>query len=541
VHNLPRETLREIVARHGRQVLADPPRCRALLMDYCAEYRGEINVLDMALRENVVRDLLEASPGLPQALVVARLAQRLQDAYYLPADAARWAVESCVAALDGSVPESGSRVFSSRLPCTVLVRGWLESEKQWLRIGATPGEVSIPPDVAVGIRAREGLGPDGALLDDLGRFGPVQYLDCSDTAIADPEVQRFAGLQGLLGVDLSRTGVGDAGLAALAAHPQMRVLKLWDCNAITDHGLEVLEALPWLERLELGQCSRVSNPAASSIGTLSHLLDLGLSATHFGDIGVRRLAGLGTLRHLDLSGTPLSGSGLAGVRQMQELSILNLQGCVRLRPESLAVLRDVVQLTDLDLGGCGLLTDAALLHLRSLQGLTRLSLERLEIGDVGVLYLAELIGLSRLDVSWTRLGDAGLARLCALKGMRELLLSGTRITDVGLARLAQLPGLSELSLSSTAVTDVGLRALVAVPSLEVLDLENTGVHDAGLVHLGELPKLQRLHLNNTVVTDLGLDLLRRLTTVREVDLTQCTRVSDDGIRSLREAGISVIQ
>lgn len=538
MHDIPRQTLQQIVATYGREVLSDPRRCRALLMDFCGAYRGEINLLEIALRENVARDLAEAPEGVPQSLVVARLAQRLQDAYYLPAEAARWAVDTCLTALEGAAPETAEGIFSSDVPCAVLARGWLEADDAWREIGRTPGRVIVPPDVAVGISTRLELGTMAALAQDLRSFGAVQRLDLSYAELDDGQLERLAELPGLLNLDLARTATGERALFSLAAHPQLLSLNLWGCEHVTDAGLTGLEALQQLEWLELGHCSRVSGQAAASIRNLSRLTYLGLSATRFGDTGLRQLTGLRLLRSIDLSDTLLSGSGLSVLATMPDLGTLNLQNCVRLRPETLIVLREML-LTDLALGGCGLLTDAALVHVRPLRGLTCLSLERLEISDVGVLYLTDLIALSRLDMSWTRVGDAGLARLCALRGLRELLLSGTKVTDAGLARLEQLPGLVELNLSGTALTDAGLRSLVAVPSLEVLDLENTSVHDAGLVHLGEMPNLRSLYLGGTAITDLGLDLIARLTSVKEVDVTQCPRVTERGASTLREAGISV--
>ena len=51
--DVPRQTLREIVAKYGRSVCENPKRCKALLRDYCGTYRREINVLVAALEERV--------------------------------------------------------------------------------------------------------------------------------------------------------------------------------------------------------------------------------------------------------------------------------------------------------------------------------------------------------------------------------------------------------------------------------------------------------------------------------------------------------
>jgi len=64
--------LHDIARTYGAEVLNDPRRCRALLMDFCGEYRGEINLLDMALREGIPGELTAAGPIVPRGLLLAR-------------------------------------------------------------------------------------------------------------------------------------------------------------------------------------------------------------------------------------------------------------------------------------------------------------------------------------------------------------------------------------------------------------------------------------------------------------------------------------
>lgn len=100
MNNAPRETLREIVARHGRSVIEDPRRCEGLLRDYCGEYRREVSVLVMALEERVPTDMLSAPATAPREVLLARLSTRLCDHLALSEPAARWAVTSWALALD---------------------------------------------------------------------------------------------------------------------------------------------------------------------------------------------------------------------------------------------------------------------------------------------------------------------------------------------------------------------------------------------------------------------------------------------------------
>ena len=52
-----------------------------------------------ALKSRVVEDLIKTSAGVPLALVVGRLIQRLEDELGLAENAARWVVESWALAL----------------------------------------------------------------------------------------------------------------------------------------------------------------------------------------------------------------------------------------------------------------------------------------------------------------------------------------------------------------------------------------------------------------------------------------------------------
>jgi parallel beta-helix repeat protein len=101
MNDLPRQKLREIVARHGRSIIEDTRRCEGLLRDYCGKYRREVSVLVMALEERVAEDMLAAPASTtPREVLLARLSERLCDHLALAEPAARWAVESWALALE---------------------------------------------------------------------------------------------------------------------------------------------------------------------------------------------------------------------------------------------------------------------------------------------------------------------------------------------------------------------------------------------------------------------------------------------------------
>ena len=99
MNDLPRQKLREIVARHGPSIVEDPRRCEALLRDHLSAHRREANVLVSALEERVPQDIIAAPAGTPPAVLLARLSRRLADNLALDEEAARWAVGSWALAL----------------------------------------------------------------------------------------------------------------------------------------------------------------------------------------------------------------------------------------------------------------------------------------------------------------------------------------------------------------------------------------------------------------------------------------------------------
>jgi hypothetical protein len=94
-----RQTLRDLIAHHGRSFCDEPGRCRRLLQDALPTCRREIFVLVSALEEQVVTDLLAGLGGRFWDVIAGRLTRRLVDNRAMADDAARWAVESWALAL----------------------------------------------------------------------------------------------------------------------------------------------------------------------------------------------------------------------------------------------------------------------------------------------------------------------------------------------------------------------------------------------------------------------------------------------------------
>jgi mono/diheme cytochrome c family protein len=110
------------------------------------------------------------------------------------------------------------------------------------------------------------------------------------TAFGDAELQKLESVGGdLLWLDLSRTGV-------------------------TDAGLKVLTKMPKLERLDL-RGTAVGDDGVRALASLSHLQTLSLYGTGVTDAGLEALRGLPSLRRVYVGGTKVTEPGRDALRK----------------------------------------------------------------------------------------------------------------------------------------------------------------------------------------------------------------------------------
>jgi len=98
----PQEALRDLVRQdRARRSLDDPAWVRAMLSDWCPEpeHRRQVNLLVLACREGVGRDLAGNVGRAIDGFAIARLVSRLVDGHAIADDHARWAVATWAVAL----------------------------------------------------------------------------------------------------------------------------------------------------------------------------------------------------------------------------------------------------------------------------------------------------------------------------------------------------------------------------------------------------------------------------------------------------------
>jgi Leucine-rich repeat (LRR) protein len=242
--------------------------------------------------------------------------------------------------------------------------------------------------------------------------------------------------------------------------------------------------------------------------------------------------------HLRAEGQ-MTDAVLDDVSRVETITGLGLDGSKALTDEGLRHLARLPALKHLDLSGTAI-TDRGLQVLRALPALETLSLAGTHVTDEGLAHLSHCHELRQVNLSWTRTGDGALRALAGKRHLHEF-SSGNNITDDGILLLHELPVFkswrggevkmallsnqsqpNRLSLSGSfgdrgmqlmrgleglfglglndrvAINAAALEPLVSLPNLGWLSGD---VKDDWMPHIAEMPRLRFLCAQDTVAGD----------------------------------------
>jgi internalin A len=244
---------------------------------------------------------------------------------------------------------------------------------------------------------------------------------------------------------------------------------------------------------------------------------LSLARSRVTDDGLKALATLKRLKHLDLSYTRVTDAGLEHLRPLP-LESLTVAGTAL----SLPAIKDFIhsqKLTSLDLGDRPF-TDEDLAEFPPVQAL---GLRRTGVTDEGVRQYLARHQPRVLDLSYTRIDGSGLIDAHCLQSLK---LDGTPVTDAHIHKLlSNCPSLS-ISLRDTQVT------MAAIPAAVVGELglivANTGISERDLAG-ARLPRFSHLGLNGQEFS--GEFLKSNNLQARVLDLSH-SKVTDQSLRHL---------
>ncbi|KAF8061903.1 EGF1 [Scenedesmus sp. PABB004] len=294
-------------------------------------------------------------------------------------------------------------------------------------------------------------------------------------------------------LDLSGCCLTAAGLPALQPLARsLRVLKLRGCEVGDGDGPAALASLTAVQVLDLS-CSGLGNAGLLALAPLAALRELDLDMCPIGDEGCRVLRRFALLERLDLSDSAVGDAGvgcLARCGRLAWLSLCNTEvgdGCV-------AALTHLTGLTHLNLDArC--VSDACLRLLAPLgPRLRELDLCGARVGAKGAALLAAAFtGLRRLELCGGYVNDRAAAELCKLGELRHLNVAQNRcLSDAGVRALAAGlgPVLEALNLGFTGVGDASVPALATMRALKVVVLSGAGVSESAASRLRRArPKL----------------------------------------------------
>jgi hypothetical protein len=223
---------------------------------------------------------------------------------------------------------------------------------------------------------------------------------------------------------------------------------------LTDADYQRLGTLMHLKQLTFyGNC-KMTDANAEHIGKLATLEELAINGTALSDDGFKHLGKLAQLRklifwHLGWQKVPITGSGFAELASCPKLETFGFAGST-IGDDGLKALARVKQLKHLELYHTRV-TDAGLAHLKALADLRSINVGpqfSMRLGDAGLATLATIPTLEKITYGETILTfDGSLKNLKDLKQLKALVLTHTDVLDTDLQKLKTL--LPEVKIEQT--------------------------------------------------------------------------------------------
>lgn len=215
-----------------------------------------------------------------------------------------------------------------------------------------------------------------------------------------------------------------------------------------------------------------------------------------------------------------------------------------------------IDLTNSEANGDEIQPLAKLLKLKSI------NLTNLPMTDEALRAFADLPHLEALILDGTQVGDQAGEYLNKMPHLKSLSLRRTGITDQVFKSLAEIPELEELHLDgckvlrgrefSVLVRDkekfrdlriltandgdfglYGLEAASKLDKLEVLSVSSSGFHNGAISEVAECKNLRELQAASTNISDDGIEPLRKLNSLRILNLAHCQAITNESFKTLK--------
>jgi hypothetical protein len=268
--------------------------------------------------------------------------------------------------------------------------------------------------------------------------------------------------------------------------------------------------------------------------TLDHITHLdAANSKQLTDVGLRRLAALRQLQHLNVSNAGITDNGLDVLRELPALKSFALQWDSHLSDAGLANLAFCDELEEVNLIGSDA-GNGVINAVTAKPKLRRVTTGRL-LTDAGMPLF------QRFPAFKTWSGGTPHYSLMSFQDDHSNLMLDGPFTNAGLRHLAGLEGLSGLGFfwHAVAITPDGLAALTELPNLGLLGCGGHLCNDVAMHHIAAMPKLRMLQAQGTVATDAGFTLLSRSQTLEYIWGRECPNLSSRGFAAL--AGLPALR
>jgi hypothetical protein len=164
------------------------------------------------------------------------------------------------------------------------------------------------------------------------------------------------------------------------------------------------------------------------------------------DADLGRLAALDKLWWVDVSRTGVTHAGLAHLKSVETLELLDLEG-MKLGDQSYAEVAEMRSLRVLHLGGSPV-TPATLAALKGRLRLRTLGVNWVGLGDESLAVIADFAGLEELDMSGAKVTPDGVRQLRRAKSLRDVAIDGVNLSPEVVAEFGQLTQLRKIYLQA---------------------------------------------------------------------------------------------
>lgn len=290
----------------------------------------------------------------------------------------------------------------------------------------------------------------------------------------------------------------------LAAMREQRVTTFDSQGLATDHVMDGIAGLEHLTTLRLGGSSQLTDAGLRHLARMPQLEHLELAGVNVTDKGLDVLRHLPNLRVFEMNWhRGISDAGVANLRFCERLERVDLMGSA-VGDGVVEALAGKTRLRDFKSGR--LLTDRGLRALPDLRALESLLVDG-PFSDDGLGALAALTHLKDLDLFWhvTGMTSAGFAHLAALPKLQSLGADGKLSDDEAMRHYAAMPTLRMLRAQEAVASDEGFVALARSRSLEKFwGRECPGFGDRGFIAMSKMPTLRGLGVGCRNVSDAAL-------------------------------------